>query len=389
MIRKSFYIGALALMAAALPGCNDSASDLLETKLYFEENVINVNAEEDTYVCDITSRISKPTNGTVKVNYAVGGQDLVDKYNAKYGVTAQLFPAENYAFLSNESVVKPGSVYSEACQLQLNNIMQGEDGVTYVLPLLISTNDVSTISSSSVAYVVIKKPIRIYKAMQFGTYWLDVRLPASFKSTTSVTYEALVYATSWRMLGTIMGNEGVLIMRTGDLNHPANELQMAGNVQMQMSNCDAWTTGKWYHVAFTYDAASGKAELYLNGESINSKNVGAVSFDLNNRFTVGYAYDYDSSRKWYGYMSEVRLWSVARTANQIKENMMYVNPDSEGLEGYWKLNGEDIEERDGVWYVLDQTSHHYDATSNRGRRGENGGSQTFGNPTMADVDVRL
>lgn len=389
MIRKSFYIGALALMAAALPGCNDSESDLLKTKLYFEENVINVNAEEDTYVCDITSRISKPTNGTVKVNYTVGGQDLVDKYNAKYGVTAQLFPAENYAFLSNESVVKPGSVYSEACQLQLNNIMQGEDGVTYVLPLLISTNDVSTISSSSVAYVVIKKPIRINKAMQFGTYWLDVRLPASFKSTTSVTYEALVYATSWRMLGTIMGNEGVLIMRTGDLNHPANELQMAGNVQMQMSNCDAWTTGKWYHVAFTYDAASGKAELYLNGESINSKNVGAVSFDLNNRFTVGYAYDYDANRKWVGYMSEVRLWSVARTANQIKENMMYVNPDSEGLEGYWKLNGEDIEERDGVWYILDQTSHHYDATSNRGRRGENGGSQTFGNPTMADVDVRL
>ena len=69
--------------------------------------------------------------------------------------------------------------------------------------------------------------------------------------------------------------------------------------------------------------------------------------------------------------------------------MMYVNPDSEGLEGYWKLNGEDIEERDGVWYVLDQTSHHYDATSNRGRRGETGATQTFGNPTMADVDVRL
>ena len=42
-------------------------------------------------------------------------------------------------------------------------------------------------------------------------------------------------------------------------------------------------------------------------------------------------------------MSEVRLWSVARTANQIRENMMFVDSGSDGLVGYWKLNGEDIE----------------------------------------------
>ena len=60
-----------------------------------------------------------------------------------------------------------------------------------------------------------------------------------------------------------------------------------------------------------------------------------------------------------------------------------------GLVGYWKLNGEDIEQRDGVWYVLDQSPNHNDATSNNGLRGETGGSQSFVEPTVVDMRVRL
>lgn len=143
------------------------------------------------------------------------------------------------------------------------------------------------------------------------------------------------------------------------------------------------------HVAFTYDASAGMATLYLNGEKIAEKTVGSLTFDLNERFCIGYAYDYDRNRKWNGFMSEVRLWSVARTANQIRENMMFVDSGSDGLVGYWKLNGEDIEQRDGVWYVLDQSPNHNDATSNNGLRGETGGSQSFVEPTVVDMRVRL
>lgn len=50
--------------------------------------------------------------------------------------------------------------------------------------------------------------------------------------------------------------------------------------------------------------------LYLNGEKITEKTVGSLTFDLNERFCIGYAYDYDRNRKWNGFMSEVRLWSV-------------------------------------------------------------------------------
>lgn len=45
------------------------------------------------------------------------------------------------------------------------------------------------------------------------------------------------------------------------------------------------------------------------------------------------------TRPFNGYMSEVRLWNVVRTANQIKENMLGVDPDSDGLVAYYKLDG--------------------------------------------------
>ena len=33
------------------------------------------------------------------------------------------------------------------------------------------------------------------------------------------------------------------------------------------------------------------------------------------------------------------MWSVARTENQIKQNMLGVDPKSDGLELYFKMNG--------------------------------------------------
>ena len=48
---KILYAGALVALSFSSVGCNDSESDLLEPKLYFESNVIRVEVEADTYEC--------------------------------------------------------------------------------------------------------------------------------------------------------------------------------------------------------------------------------------------------------------------------------------------------------------------------------------------------
>lgn len=384
------YMTLAFAMVLAWVGCNDSESDLLETKLFFEEELIKVSTEDDTYECGIAARLSKMAGSDMSVTYAVGGQDLVDQYNQKYSTSAALLPADKYAFDEQTASIKAGQVYAEKCNLNLKNLASSEEGAVYVLPIVISSGNAALMPGHQVVYVIYKKPVVINKVTKFNPGWFNVQLPASCKEIGSVTYEALVYASSWKNLGTIMGNEGVLILRTGDARHPDNELQVAGSISLLMPDVSVWEAKKWYHVAFTYDTNTGIAALYLDGNLLISKGVGAgKTFDLNNHFSIGYAYDYDAKRKWNGYMSEVRLWNVARTESQIRDNMMLVDPMSDGLLGYWKMNGEDIEEREGVWYVKDQSPNKNDATSNIKYRGDDGRPVEYAKPTIEEIKVTL
>ena len=60
---KILYAGALVALSFSSVGCNDSESDLLEPKLYFESNVIRVEVEADTYECELVSRLSTMVKG--------------------------------------------------------------------------------------------------------------------------------------------------------------------------------------------------------------------------------------------------------------------------------------------------------------------------------------
>ena len=68
---------------------------------------------------------------------------------------------------------------------------------------------------------------------------------------------------------------------------------------------------------------------------------------------------YDDSRQLNGDIAEVRIWSVARTPEQIRENM-YDIPDPENetsLLGYWKFD-----EGEGN-IIYDRTGHGNDAVA--------------------------
>ena len=329
--------------------------------------------------------------GDVNVEYRIGDNSLVEAYNLKNGTTCLPMPAENFTLTTTNAVIKAGDIYSAPNQIQLKNLLKVEEGLTYVIPVVMTAEGAPMMSGSDVVYVVVKKPISITKVQKFNGKYLDVTLSASAKSLSSLTFETLLYTTYYKVLSTVMGNEGILILRFSDLKHPANELQIAGKISVIIPEPDIFQTNKWYHVAFTYDSDTEMATIYVNGEKIIAKNVGDQTFNLNERFCIGYAYDYDPNRTWPGYMSECRLWTVARTANQLRDNMMYVDPNTEGLMGYWKMNGTDVEKRDdGYYYVKDQTKNKLDAKSRKGRRGEPGYSEGGTvEPEIVDMKVKI
>ena len=59
-----------------------------------------------------------------------------------------------------------------------------------------------------------------------------------------------------------------------------------------------------------------------------------------------------------------QTWNVSRTESQIKENMITVDPKSEGLAAYYKLNGTDQFQDGETWKVKDASGHGMDGLVN-------------------------
>lgn len=184
---------------------------------------------------------------------------------------------------------------------------------------------------------------------------------------TSVTYEALIYIDFFGNNNTVMGCEGTLIFRIGDAPLlEKDHLQIAGKSEYSVSQ--ALGTGKWYHVAFTYNQPTGKTAIFINGEKASEAVWDIPSFDFGKGdFFIGKVAGFMwGERPFYGRMSEVRLWNVSRTESQIKENMITVDPKSEGLAAYYKLNGTDQFQGGETWKVKDASGHGMDGLVNGG-----------------------
>lgn len=239
---------------------------------------------------------------------------------------------------------------------------------------------------------LITKALDMTKARAYPAVW-GAETKAALTNIRQFTFEALVKADDFKSSGslsTIMGIEGHYLVRIGDATIPQNRLQIASssNVTGTEANLD---TDKWYHIAVTFDA--GHVLAYLNGEKVVDGYCGRayvnLGVDHNNEvgsyvtrcFWVGYAYD--NARDFKGLMSELRIWNKVLTPEEINApNHFYtVEPDSEGLLCYWKLN-----EGEGNTFK-DYTGNGNDLTGEINVRAF--GSAQIGDPGAQWVDVSL
>lgn len=337
------YICLSALFLMTVAGCRDKEADLLVPKLYFEtmESTIELDGE-DSYTVELTSRLSAMEDRDVNVRYSIEDESMVNAYNSKYG---KEYKAMTTATLVQEnSSIKAGDIYAGAVELTLNGLSGMAEGDTYLLPVRVQTGDVPVIDGSDIMYYVVKKPLRILKAAEFSSSYIKVPI-TPLDVFSEVTYEAVVNISRFGDNNTVMGCEGVMIMRIGDAGGgtvPRDILQVAGKSEITYTG-NPLSTGKWYHLAFTC-SSDGAAVLYVNGEKAVEGSF-EMSADLtaggaNYGFSIGKVPGFMwGERPFYGLMSEVRLWNVVRSENQIKENMLSVDPSSDGLVAYYKLNG--------------------------------------------------
>lgn len=340
---KSLAFGLTALLMNA---CNDSESDLLKPKVYFENREYNITVDDnkDEITFNLTSRLSSSVSSSVEVSYSLADEGVVNNYNTQYGTNYEFLDESHVSLSHKTSTIPEGSLFANTVELKFSNLNALEEGKPYIMPITVQSNSVAN-EGGNIAYFLINKPLKITQVGEFNNDYISVKFPAGtfFKS---FTYETLLYVNYFGSNNTIMGTEGVMILRIGDMTLPSNKIiELAGRQHYNVK--DELKENQWYHIAATYDQPSGKTAIYVNGEKWAESNWSIPGFDPNSDvgFNIGKLAGFPwGERPINGYMSEIRVWSIARTENQLKQNMLNVDPKSEGLELYYKLNGSETQE---------------------------------------------
>ena len=355
-----------------------------------------------TYDCTLQAALTYPAGQDVRVSLAVD-PSLVAAYNARYGTAWPMLDEKYYTLSAPETTIAAGRTVSDPVTLQLRGLMgEGEEQTgalpqdeTYLVPVRISGATMDVLRGSDVAYYVVKRSSAITVAAQLGEgNWINFPTldkygtnSSAWNGLTAMTYEALIYIDEFATtdaedmpvnISSVLGVEQYLLLRIGDTNFERQQLQFDGSGSGSQfgkfpgkdatKNLEA---GRWYHVACTYDQAARTVRIYVDGQLQSEESgVGIATQSEDNRINLAmralYDYylnnpteenekkyggfvdayqffigkSYDEKRPLNGKIAEARVWSVARTPEQIWENMYNVeNPaDDPTLLGYWKFN---------------------------------------------------
>ena len=160
----------------------------------------------------------------------------------------------------------------------------------------------------------------------------------SFQSVSNyLTIEAWVKANSF-------GTEDVVFMAN---NRYSLQFNSSGNIITgiyidgswgQGTSTTALATGRWYHVALTYDG--DKIRFYVNGIAAGVTDIqnGVITASDDSPLSIGA--NYDANDDYFdGILDEVRIWNVARTEAQIQEYICEALSGSEtGLVAYYQMS---------------------------------------------------
>lgn len=356
----------------------------------------------ETYDCTLQAALTYPAAQDVRVSLAVD-PSLVAVYNARYGTAWPMLDEKYYTLSAPETTIAAGRTVSDVVTLQLRGLMgEGEEQTgalpldeTYLVPVRIGSASIDVLRGSDVAYYVVKRSSAITVAAQLGEgNWINFPTldkygtnSSAWNGLTAMTYEALIYIDEFATtdaeglpvnISSVLGVEQYLLLRIGDTNFERQQLQFDGSGSGSQfgkfpgkdatKNLEA---GRWYHVACTYDQAARTVRIYVDGRIQSEQSgVGIATQSEDNRINLAMRalYDYylnnpteDNEKKYGGFVdayqffigksydekrplngkiAEARVWSVARTPEQIWENMYNVeNPaDDPTLLGYWKFN---------------------------------------------------
>lgn len=300
-----------------------------------------------------TYPISVAATGKVKEDITVGikiDNSLVEKYNAENKTS--YFPCPDGVLNLEKNTVKiaKGQAASELSLLSVVSDEELVDGRIYLIPVTITDvkGGMEVLESSRTIYLRISRVINFRSLDMNNTNLYSNFIFEDEKAIQldTYTYEIKCYINAWhtrpeqisRLCGWTAKDESrSMMLRFGENGQDINSLQLVtpgGN----LISTTRFETGTWYTLSMAYDGST--LRFYVNGtrdSELSSTNCGNVF----QRFELGMSWEsYPSKQYFDGRVAEIRVWDRALTASEIQLGLCGVDPQSEGLRAYWKMNDE-------------------------------------------------
>lgn len=344
MMKTIFKLGVLTLAMGCFIASCQSEYDIIENGVYLTDaqssSVKRVTVDDTGATTAITARLGALAEQDVTVIYGTDPQALAT-YNLKNGTDYQALPESYYSFSENDAVIKAGTIASAPVELQIKPFDENIDATKkYAVPVsIVSASGADRLDASSVLMVLIDQVI-VTTVPYLGSGNNISVIPAQpLEGLSAWTLEWNLCmdafnrnnVTQWNIKG--LDNKVIVYTRFGDVTCEQNQFQAkvgAGKPQ----SITRFTAKKWYHLAFTYDGSN--LRLYVDGK-LDFVYPHATPGEIFAFKEISFA-NSDSRYSLKGKISELRLWSVARSQAEIENNMYIISPDTPGLEIYWKCN---------------------------------------------------
>ena len=345
-----------------LQGCQEAAQKgdgLLMTGTASDKLVkFAIDGFPSAYAVSVTS--TSRVESDIQVNLAVDAS-LVDNYNAEMGTSYYPIPEGSYTFENPEVTISAGQAISSAASLSIADDSDFVPGRVYLVPVTIksATGDLDIIEAGRTIFLKVSRTLRFH-APYVGQASMAYQflLPEPIPSLPTYTWEVKIYATQFRSSGasgttrvcSFGGNESSVeggaiddggfkcdqnLLRFGEGTDEPNQLHVTTK-QGKMSSNTRFALNTWYAVALVNDGNT--LTLYINGEKDNSMTVAPYEYALYGVQIGMPSKGYQSSQLFYGRLSEMRLWTRPLSAREIKANVCGVDPSTNGLVSYWRMN---------------------------------------------------
>ncbi len=323
----------------------------------------------------ITVSSTRKVNEDMKLTIAIDNS-LVESYNTQNGTNFYPIPEGAVELSGTEVTLKAGTALSSAVDVSVVSTEDFAEGRTYMIPVTIKNvtgSGAEVIDASKTIYLKISRVINFYSLEN------DYRASSNFvfedsqmEDLTNYTIEFKVYP---QTLGTGTagdnqiqrvlavegaGEEEANMFRFGESGLQRNQLQWILPGGRAASNT-LFSNNKWYLVSCTYDGSN--FVMYVNGVK-DVEAAGSGKHTPFQRFEYGMSWGggYPSGQFFNGRLAEVRVWNRALGASEIAGGLCGVDPKSEGLVAYWKMN-----QQSGTT-ILDVTGHGYDMDWTKSKR---------------------